>query len=90
MIYDAQISSIVQKGGHPSQLNDTVSSSTSSDDVLTESSDDGDEERFERGLNESTHRESLVIHGIQYYECFRVASLWFNSVETVHQEQETN
>jgi hypothetical protein len=53
MIYEAQISTLIQKGGHPRELHDTVST-TSIEESEPNSAEESDSDsyRFERRLNE--------------------------------------
>jgi hypothetical protein len=85
MIYDSEITTLIENGGHLRQLHDTVSTtdSSESDGLVTSSDSDGEErdKRLHRRMNEATHRDSLKMHGIKYYECFKAASLWLNEIK---------
>ena len=69
-------------GGHARDFNDTVSSSevSESSEGSTSSSGGESEARFLRRMDEATHRSSLKISGIHYYECLKATNMWFNEL----------
>jgi hypothetical protein len=37
-------------------------------------------------MNEVSHRDSFKMHGIEYYECFKTASLWLKDIRVADEQ----
>jgi hypothetical protein len=41
-------------------------------------------------MNESSHRDSFKMHGIEYEECFKAVSLWLKDLKVLNQNDTDN
>ena len=78
---------MIENGRQLRELNDTVTTTDSNEDqdLITSSDSDGEEShlRLMRRMNEVTHKDSFIMHDIQYYECCKAASLWLNDITVI-------